>query len=74
MGTAEGFTWTRRKNGDVVISHHGRVAVTLRSGRADDFVLAVEAGDGQDLMARLTGNYQRGNERRARAHPRNRSR
>ena len=28
--------------------------------------------DGQQLMARLTGNYKRGNERQAQGHPRNR--
>ena len=33
-----------------------------------------ETGDPQELMARLTGNYRRGNERQARQHPRNRSR
>jgi hypothetical protein len=32
----------------------------------------VGEGDGQELMARLTGNYKRGNERLARQHPRNR--
>ena len=29
--------------------------------------------EGQQLMARVTGNYKRGNERVARQHPRNRS-
>ncbi len=28
-------------------------------------------GDPQEVMARLTGNYKRGNERTARNHPRN---
>jgi hypothetical protein len=28
-------------------------------------------GNEQELMARLTGNYKRGNERVARTHPRN---
>ena len=76
MGQAEGFAWTRRKNGDVVITHDGRVAATLRGRRADEFV--DDAGDigdgGQELMARLTGNYKRGNERESRRHPRNRHR
>lgn len=61
MAQAESFDWSRRKNGDVVISHHGRVATTLRGRRAD--------GDGQELMARLAGNYKRGNERDSRNHP-----
>lgn len=31
------------------------------------------ADDEQQLMARVTGNYKRGNERVAREHPRNRA-
>lgn len=71
MPDAEGFAWTRRKNGDVVITHHGRVASVLRGARADAFVTDAVDGDEQELMARLTGNYKRGNERLARNHPRN---
>ena len=68
MGKASGFSFTRRKNGDVVISHHGRVATIVRGRQADAFVKKVESGDGQELMARFTGNYKRGNERRATGH------
>lgn len=71
MPDAEGFAWTRRKNGDVVITHHGRVASVLRGARADAFVTDAVDGDEQELMARLTGSYKRGNERLARNHPRN---
>ncbi len=63
-----------RKSGEVVVRHHGTVATTLRGHRARDFVEEIEAGDerdAQELMARLTGNYKRGNERAARQHPRN---
>lgn len=62
------------RGGEVVISHHGRVATTLRGRRAADFLEDVEDEDAQELMARLTGNYRHGNERRARNHPRNRRR
>ncbi len=55
----------------MVISHVGRRATVLRGRRAVDFLAEVELGDGQELMARLTGNYRRGNERIARQHPRN---
>ncbi len=72
MGTAAGFTWSKRKNGDVVIEHRGRNAATLRGERATEFLAEVDQGDAQELMARLTGNYKRGNERKARNHPRNR--
>jgi len=70
-----GFTFRSRKGGDVEVLHRGRLASTLRGADAIDFLNEVEAGthaDGQQLMARLTGNYKRGNERKAGQHPRNR--
>lgn len=69
-----GFEWARHKNGDIVIVHHGRVAATLRGRRAEEFVAEVSDRDDQELMARVTGNYKRGNERMGRNHPRNRDR
>jgi len=62
MGTPSGFRFTKRKNGVVVISHHDRVATILRGRQADAFLTKAEASDSQELMARLTGNYKRGNE------------
>ena len=56
---------------DVVITHHGRRATALRGGAARRFLVDLERDDPQELMARLTGNYKRGNERTARRHPRN---
>ena len=73
MPAPDGFERVERKNGEVVITHHGRVATTLRGSKAADFLDEV-GDDDQELMARLTGNYKRGNERLARSHPRNRSR
>lgn len=70
-----GFTYRLKKNQDLEILHHGRLASTLRGHDAEDFLSAVEAGsadDAQQLMARITGNYKRGNERLASQHPRNR--
>lgn len=70
-----GFTYRTRKNGDVEVMHHGRAASTLRGNAAADFLAEVEAADDSDaqqLMARVTGNYKRGNERLASQHPRNR--
>ncbi len=72
MAGPDGFEWLRRKNGDVVISHRGRVTTTLRGRRAEQFLEDVDGEDEQELMARVTGNYKRGNERLARQHPRNR--
>lgn len=70
-----GFSYRRRKNGDVDILHHGRVAATLRGRDATAFLAGAPDPthpDAQQLMARLTGNYKRGNERLAASHPRNR--
>jgi hypothetical protein len=70
-----GFSHRVRKNGDVEVLHGGRVASTLRGRDATDFlaeVRAADAADAQQLMARVTGNYRRGNERTASQHPRNR--
>lgn len=72
MSSPTGFDWEKRSNGDVAITHHGKPATTLRGRRAEEFLDEVEHGDAQGLMARLTGNYKRGNERKARNHPRNR--
>jgi len=71
MGRASGFEFFRRGE-EIVISHQGRKAVTLRGVAATRFLEDVEKHDPQDVMARATGNYRRGNERVARQHPRNR--
>ncbi|MGX4654517.1 hypothetical protein ACWCHM_12555 [Micromonospora sp. SCSIO 07396] len=73
-GTPEGFTYRLRKNGDVELLHHGRLATVLRGVAAARFLTVVDSDDPQELMARLTGNYRHGNERTAKRHPRNRNR
>lgn len=73
MPRPSGFDFIVRGE-QVVISHHGRTATTLRGRRAQAFLEDVETEDAQELMARLTGNYRRGNERLARNHPRNQRR
>ena len=70
MGDAGGFDYQVTGDG-VVISHHGRRATVLRGLRAQRFLDDAADGDAQELMARLTGNYKRGNERQAGDHPRN---
>lgn len=67
-----GFDYVTRADGSVVITHHGRDATVLRGQRAVTFIAEADAGDPQEVMARWTGNYRRGNERTARNHPRNR--
>ncbi|MFO1341667.1 MAG: hypothetical protein U1F05_00780 [Burkholderiales bacterium] len=71
-----GFTFKHNKNGEVWVAHHGRQVTTLRGAAAADFLAEIDdAGlvEQQQLMARITGNYKRGNERLASNHPRNRS-
>lgn len=70
-----GFSYRERKNGDVQVLPAGVLAATLRGTAALDFIDEVAAGgaqDAQQLVARLTGNYKRGNERLAAGHARNR--
>jgi hypothetical protein len=70
-----GFGYRLRKNGEVEILRHGSLATLLRGRGADKFRRDVEEctdHEAQQLMARLTGNYKRGNEHAARGHPRNR--
>lgn len=63
MSAPTGFEYMVRKNGEVVISHHGAEATVLRGRRAEKFLSQLETRDDQELMARVTGNYKRGNER-----------
>lgn len=70
MGAPSDFEFQVRGE-DVVIRHHGKTATVLRGARAQEFLTQVEQGDAQLLMARVTGNYRRGNERAAKQHPRN---
>lgn len=70
-----GFTFRTRKSGEVQVFHRGVLASTLRGTDASEFLSEVTAclpAEAQQLMARITGNYKRGNERLAAEHPRNR--
>ncbi len=73
MGDPGGFEYSVR-GGEVVVTHRGVRAAVLRGAAAARFLADVERDDPQLLMARVTGNYKRGNERTARNHPRNRPR
>jgi hypothetical protein len=60
------FSWRATKDGRVRISRAGRVVTTLGGDAARRFVSRAEGADpevAQQLMARATGNYKRGNER-----------
>jgi hypothetical protein len=69
-----GFTFTQYEN-EIHVYHHGKKATVLRGTKAKEFEDEIGTSDfasQQQLMARLTGNYKRGNERLAKSHPRNR--
>jgi hypothetical protein len=70
-----GFTFRATKNGEVFVHHRGKLAATLRGEAAAEFLADIDGADNDDqqqIMARVTGNYRRGNERLAKNHPRNR--
>ncbi|QEE61372.1 hypothetical protein FVA74_07100 [Salinibacterium sp. dk2585] len=61
-GEPSGFEFDVR--GDrVEIRHSGRLAATLRKAAVTKFLSDIERADPQQVMARVTGNYKRGNER-----------
>lgn len=69
------FAFRAAKGGDVAIFRQGRRVTMLRGGQALAFLGEVQGASAavqQQVMARYTGNYKRGNERLATAHPRNR--
>lgn len=70
-----GFAYRATKDGEIAIRRAGRTVAVLRGAAARDFaaeVAGMDAAAAQQVMARVTGNYKRGNERAAANHPRNR--
>lgn len=62
VAAPHGFTYEVRRSGEIVIRHHGRVAANLRGRAATKFLSDVSRHPEQEVMARVTGNYKRGNE------------
>ena len=63
---SEVFAFTQTKNGKVFISWQGKTVTTLAGDGARQFLSRAEGADAealQQLMARATGNFKRGNER-----------
>jgi hypothetical protein len=63
------FAWSATKDGRVRISWRRKVVTTLAGEPAARFLEQVEDADEgaeQLLLARVTGNFKRGNERRDR--------
>lgn len=62
----EPFSYVTRADGTIVIRYHGAPVMRLRGRAADRFSTRVDGADAagaQQLMARATGNFKRGNER-----------
>jgi hypothetical protein len=68
MPAPSGFSY-EVEGAAVAIYHHGRRAAVLRGNAAERFLVDVERRDPQQLMARATGNYKRGNERAGKRSP-----
>lgn len=63
-----GFSYRVTKGGDVRVFRDGRRVSTLRGGAAARFLERADGADAeavQQLCARVTGNYRRGNESQA---------
>ena len=64
---ANGFEYRELKDGRVFILWNGRQVVALAGKKAEKFMGSIgdlDAEGRQLLMARVTGNFKRGNERR----------
>ena len=63
----EPFSWLSRADGAIVIRYHDAPVTLLRGKAAEKFAVRVSHAEGpaaQQLMARATGNFKRGNERK----------
>ncbi len=68
MGDPEGFSYTVTKDGRVRIAFRGRHVVTVAGRRAERLGADLAVANGEEaqlLLAKATGNFKRGNERRA---------
>ncbi|MCL2753389.1 MAG: hypothetical protein FWE44_04485 [Defluviitaleaceae bacterium] len=62
----EVFSHRTTKDGKVFISYHGKQVMVLNGKKAEDFAAKIAGKDGKDaqlIMAKITGNFKRGNER-----------
>jgi hypothetical protein len=64
----EPFSHHTRADGTIVVSYRGAPVTLLRGRAADRFATRMDGADAdaaQQLMARVTGNFKHGNERRS---------
>lgn len=69
------FSYRKNKDNSVQIYRENQPVTILRKEKALSFLDEAELlseSQLQELLARITGNYKRGNEKEARRHPRNR--
>ena len=67
---SEPFSFHARADGTIVIQYHAAPVTLLRGKAADRFSARIAGADpqaAQQLMARATGQFKRGNERTAKA-------
>jgi hypothetical protein len=64
---AEPFDWSVTADSRVLVSRGGRQVVVVAGARGSKLAAQLETADderAQQLLARATGNYRRGNEKR----------
>jgi hypothetical protein len=62
----EPFSYQSRADGSIVVRYHEAPVTLLRGRAAERFTTRMSGADAamaQQLMARVTGNFKRGNER-----------
>ena len=62
----EVFSYRVTKDKKVFISYEGKHVTTLSGRKAEDFINKIQNTSGKDaqlIMAKVTGNFKRGNER-----------
>jgi hypothetical protein len=66
--SSDPFGCVRMKNDSVLISRGGRIVTTVRGSAAERLLRAISTAEDdhavQQLLARASGNYRRGNEHR----------
>ncbi|MDX2219078.1 MAG: hypothetical protein SF172_08655 [Burkholderiales bacterium] len=70
----EPFGYQVRKDGSVAVSHGGRVVSVIAGREAERLIAKLSKANAQDVqlaLAKITGNFRRGNERAAGNHSRN---
>lgn len=60
------FTYNVTKDNKVFISYEGKQVTTLSGKKAEEFIAKIQGCEGKEaqlIMAKVTGNFKRGNEK-----------